>query len=125
MEARNETPDNKLELVNNTVPRFDFSELSWGDSMKLTEAQTIIAEMVALGGQQLTAADMRNMHTAFTNITVFLAKITVHVPRAWMVKDAPDNLDFSDPASFGHIKQKFIPKLMKAMNEAQAAEKNE
>ena len=119
MEARNE----ELTLVNNAVPRFDFSELSWGDSLKLTEAQTIISEVS--GTEVVQPGQMRDIFNAFMGITEYLAKVCTSIPQSWLTKDAPRNLNFSDPASFGWIKQKNVAKLMQAMNDAQLAEKNE
>ena len=104
-------------------PTFDFEELSWGDSLKLTEAQMIISEIKDV--KKVQPEDMRNIYNAFIQITDYLAKITVTVPRKWLVKDAPDTLDFSEPASFGYLKQKYVAAMMEAFGKAQETEKNE
>lgn len=114
----------ELAIVPEELPTFDFSELSWGDSLALTKVQTTILELTQLQ-DKMTAEDAQRLGEAFVGITEHLAIITRTVPRHWLVSRAPEHLDFSDPLSFDWVKQKYIGKLMKAMTDAQVAEKNE
>lgn len=122
IEKEASAPNGNATLINNTQPRFDFNEISWGDSLKLTEAQTVISEISIL--ENLGSAEMRRMMECFESIKGYLAKVCTHVPQAWLAKDAPDNLDWSNPQSFNYIKQKRVRDLMQAMGKAQETEKN-
>lgn len=105
-------------LVAEDKPEFDFSELSWGDSMDFSVVQAKVN-----GLTQNPLADPAEVKKTFDQLNSFLALIVVHIPRAWLVKRAPDVLDFTQADTFRHLKQTRVQDLMQAMNESQSAEK--
>lgn len=93
-------------------PVFDLSNLSWRESKSLAVLQ--------LRMQEAQTADA--MEKAFGQIDAFLARVLVSVPRAWLVKDAPADLDWSDAESLNWIQGKKVGALMKALGAAREPE---
>lgn len=100
-----------LELVGGPAPEFDFSNLSWKESKEMDYARTKIRKGEA-------EADVVTMEQGFNEMQQFLAKITVGVPRAWLVADAPEEIDWSDPDSFDYLRGNRMQDLMRAYMEA-------
>ena len=116
--------DLQLAIPAEEMPTFNFDELSWGDSLDLIAAQTKILELAA-PDVQMTNALMLEVMDAFQAITRHLSLVVTSVPDSWWANGAPEKPDMSDPATFRWVKQRCISKLMKAMRDAQEAEKNE
>lgn len=95
-------------------PTFDFSDVSWRESKRQLR---IIAEMQAAG----EAGDMDKVDALLEETSAFFAKVVTHVPRSWLVRSAPEALDWTDPASFDYLRSDKVAALRAAMNRAQAA----
>lgn len=100
--------------VNEEQPTFDFSRLTWGDTKKMTILQASIARATETG-------NIDAMTEAFDAIQQYLAKVVVSVPGAWVVPDAPDTLDWTDPDSYDWLRSDRFQTLMEAMGAAQQA----
>lgn len=99
------------EMVSGPLPEFDFSNLSWKESKEMDFARTKIRR-----GEE--EADVDVMEQGFNEMQIFLAKIVVSVPRAWLVDSAPDEIDWSDPDSFDWMRGTRMSDLMRAYLEA-------
>jgi len=100
-----------LDMVSGPVPEFDFSNLSWKESKDMDYARTKIRKGEA-------EADVETMQAGFEEMQAFLAKIVVSVPRSWLVSDAPEEIDWSDPDNFDWLRGSRMQDLMKAYMEA-------
>lgn len=93
-------------------PTFDLSNLSWKDSKALSLQQIKVA-------RAQSDRDAAGLEAGYAGIESFLAKVVVSVPRDWLVADAPEEIDWSDPASFDWLRGSHMKKLMLAVAEAQ------
>lgn len=91
-------------------PVFDIDRLSWKDSKTLSVAQTRL-------NNALEAKDADGIERGFSDLESYLSKVTVDVPRDWLVPDAPERLNWSDPASFDWLKSSQMTKLQLALSE--------
>ena len=92
-------------------PLFDFSRRSWKDAKDVT-----LREM-----RRRDAAlknDVALMEQVFDEQQAALAKVLVSVPRDWLVPDAPEKLDWRDPASLDWVQEMRMDDIYTAMNEA-------
>lgn len=96
-------------------PKFDLGNLSWRDSKALAmlQMQTQAAQ---------TNRDIPALEAAFAGMEHFLSRVVVDVPREWLVKDAPAELDWAEPDSFNHLKARSMRDLMVALGKAQTPE---
>lgn len=99
----------------NEGPEFDLSELSWEDS-----AAVDLAGMRA--SQAIRKQDADGAEKAFAAIRQTLATCVVSIPRGWLVKRAPAEIDWSDPASFRWLQATHMQLLLTAFREAQKPE---
>lgn len=81
----------------NGTPQFDFSELSWGDDKALARLQLMLRKAV----EENDAALMQEAHES---MDAYLAKVTTYVPRDYLIKSAPEQIDWSDAASMDYIR---------------------
>lgn len=93
-------------------PRFDFSNLTWGESKRLT----------LLGQRAREGATAADMETLFAEMQAMLAKVVLSVPRSWLVKDAPEQLDWTDPASFDWLRADRMQQLQEMLADARRPE---
>lgn len=80
----------------NGTPEFDFSNLSWGD-------EKVLAQMNLKLRKANDENDAQLMQEAHTGIDQYFAKCITHIPANWLVKDAPANLDWTNPESQNYI----------------------
>ena len=94
------------------TPVVDFEELSWGDTKKIVEASTAMSGLVQPPAPDVTdvtpeekeallstyaeqmevyAHKMAEIFRALENV---IAPVIISVPRTWMVKRAPENIDW-------------------------------
>jgi hypothetical protein len=95
----------------NGTPEFDFSELSWGDDKVASEIQ-----MKSLKAQQEN--DVEGFQSAVSLMEQYLAKVVTHVPREWLISSAPEQIDWSDTASYNYLRASKMIELRKAMEQA-------
>lgn len=100
-----------LDMVSGPLPEFDFTNLSWKESKDMDYARTKIRKGEA-------DADVETMQAGFDEMQAFLAKIVVSVPRAWLIADAPAEIEWSDPDSFDWLQGTRMQDLMWAYMEA-------
>lgn len=93
-------------------PVFNFDDLSWADSKELSLAQTRIRTANAAG-------DIEGLISGFADMQRFLARVVVSIPRDWLVNSAPEQIDWSDSASFDLLKAKRMRDVLKLLDEAQ------
>lgn len=101
-------------------PTFDVSRLSWRDTKLGYRAQVMIGKAHAEG-------DVALMDEALAGMEHLLARAVLTVPRAWLVEDAPEVIDWRDPAAFDWLQGNRFSDLLTAMNTAttpQGAAKN-
>lgn len=112
--SKDTRPTGGPEEIEKDEPRFDLEELSWGDTLTMTEA-----------GAMLEAGPRANMQAVLDKIaeaTEIIARVAVYVPRDWFVRRAPENLDLSDPATYRYLKRDRFLAVFRAMNAAQRPE---
>lgn len=95
-------------------PEFKFPVSSWGDSKRFAVLQ---ARLRQLGRGDLTAEETE---AVFNDLDRMLARFVTYVPRAWLVEGAPENLDWSDPASFEYMLTARMVDLQAALAEARS-----
>jgi hypothetical protein len=91
-------------------PVFDFDDVSWADEKAVSLARS----------QLRNAESLEQTVSAFGGMEIYMSKCVVSIPRSWLVKSAPAEIDWSDPQSFNYVKGVLFQDLMKALNEAQA-----
>ncbi len=95
----------------NGVPQFDFSDLSWGDD-KLASEISIKTRKAQMEN------DVEGIREALFALEQYMAKVTVYVPREWLVKSAPADIDWSDPSSMNYLRAPSMNMLREAMEKA-------
>ena len=94
------------------APQFDLSRLSWKDSKALSVQQMRLAKAQA-------ERDIDGIEAGYANLEKSLSLVVVSVPRDWLVDGAPEDIDWSDPASFNWLRSTGMRDLVKAFGEAQ------
>lgn len=102
---------------NNSKPQaeFNFENLSFEDLEYYGLLQARVNGASASGDEDALAE-------AFQERREFLARVTVDIPREWLMSSTPETVDWSDPASFSYIRgTKFLP-FLQALNDAMEVE---
>jgi len=103
----------------NGKPRFDFSELSWGDD----QAATTIGMRIRKARED---NDADGFMSAMDQLNDYVAKVLVYVPREWVVKSAPETIDWSVPANLkAYIRADKFNMLQEAMGEEKKGSSDE
>lgn len=99
-------------------PRFDFSDLSWDESMALGVIKPRIDAVVKqFENDELTMT--RELFKIMAEVKALMAKCITYVPRVWLVRSAPDLIDWSLPDSFGrYLRPRTAGELLGLMSEA-------
>lgn len=79
-------------------PVFDFDALSWGDSVRLGQFYYKLQAIIREANDDPAAAE--KITDAMTEIHRLLAVVTVSVPRAWLIRGAPTQIDWADAANY-------------------------
>lgn len=93
-------------------PTFDFSEMSWAESKAISINQARIFR-----AQQVNDADA--LAEGFAAMQAILARTVINVPRAWLIRSAPEQIDWRDPVAFDLVRADRMMHLIRAMVEAQ------
>jgi hypothetical protein len=118
-------------------PVFDFSEVGYRwqrDYMKVTmtaaRASTLIdnpareditpTEKAALTLAKLNAVD--EFEASIARRDELISQVIVSIPRHWLTKDAPGEIDWRDPDNLGYLRD--IGQLLMALTEARQDSKN-
>lgn len=94
--------------VNGSKPTLDMENLSWGDSEKMA-LLSVKAQQAQQTGDHDAMAEM------FLEMRQMLSRVVEDMPRDWLVKSAPDDLDWNDPASFQWLKSSRMARLQELM----------
>lgn len=92
-------------------PVFDFSELSYGDMKQVTRWPY---EMRAAEAEN----DIAKVEAVIAKKDALYASTIVSVPREWLIKSAPETIEWSDPASLNYLRADKVDALEAAMVEA-------
>lgn len=102
-------------------PVYDFGEMSWGDTKALISVKDEFRSAGASG-------DVGKVIEVFAKIERYIAPLIVSMPRSWLVKRAPELIDFCSPGGFDHLKTNRFLDVMSAVidhaSEAQNTSKN-
>jgi len=94
-------------------PVFDFDDISWADEKEKSLALSALSKAQASG-------DVDGLALAFGRVEQYMTKCLVSVPRAWLVKSAPETINWGEQASFAYIKGAKFTDLLQALNVAQS-----
>ena len=95
-------------------PTFDFGELSYDDVIQLQRTHVRVQKMLADGGDENEAQQMTN------EIFDSLGMIITYMPRHWLVKRAPANLDITQQGMLRkYIRADRMMAVMNAFREEQ------
>lgn len=84
----------------NDKPILDLDELSWGDTKALISAGATLTNGKASITEQMAAMSC---------IEQLIGPLVVSIPRAWLVKRAPEVMDYSKAGAFDYLrKDKFL-----------------
>ncbi len=99
--------------VNGVKPEFDFSDLSWAESIELGKMKSIIADVVALKDEK---EQLRRYDTILARIQDMLRRSVVSIPREWLIKRAPDAIDYSQPGEVARwLRKDRVGELIQAL----------
>ena len=76
------------------TPIFDMDNLSFGD----------VKRMYGIQDRIVAAKGEAELNQAFGEAQALMAQVVISVPRSWVVKSAPENIDWSKPESFDFLK---------------------
>lgn len=111
-------------------PEFDLSQVSRRWRLRWTETMLQVTELQAgllaavdeglegPGAQQRMREQvqvMRAIQALAEEQAGLLAQVLVSVPREWLTKDAPEELDWSDPESQGYILETRYAELVQGL----------
>lgn len=105
-------------------PCFDFSGLSWDEGMDIANFGARILDIS--NDATLTGLEQaRRIRAVMDEIKGTMARITVSVPRAWLVRSAPAVIDWTQPASFGrYLQPAYAKQMIGLMSELMYADPN-
>lgn len=108
---------------NGTKPKFDFSQVSRKWSKRFAETMTRVSEVsLALeeseGDSRQQVKLLREIQEMSAEQERLLAAVLVDVPRAWLTKDAPEVIDWSDVESLDYVLDVQSAALFQALQEA-------
>lgn len=83
------------------APVFDFDEMSWGDS-----------KQIMILGEKLKAASGDTAMSLFADLEKAVSPYIVSVPRSWLVKRAPDPVDYSQPGALEWLRRSRFYELL-------------
>jgi len=122
---------------------FDLEELSAAQSARFNVVRFRLNEMMEIGAELKKRADQatkdgiaqedidisdlgiptgNELDTLQREVFEYMATVLVSVPKAWIVKRAPAEIDWSQMESFEYLKQNRMGDLMQGLNEAQDPE---
>jgi hypothetical protein len=84
--------------VNGIKPHFDFSDLSWAESIEIGREIAKIGKATDLARTSDDAEEaVRDLEPLVVKFYELLARFVVDIPRTWLVRTAPDDIDYSKP----------------------------
>lgn len=83
----------------------ELEDMSWGDSKKY--------DILAVKLQKATlAADEAEQEKYYAEMEALIGKCIISLPRSWLVRRAPDGLDFTKPGSLEYVKSKRVVEII-------------
>ncbi len=83
-----DSPNGVALAVDTEQPIIDFDELSWGDTKALVAAAV---QFQTLGETEIDATKAADIFTALESL---IAPLIISIPRTWLVKRAPEQIDY-------------------------------
>ena len=122
----------------NQMPEFDFGMVShawarrWATRMtratalgvtldKLAAREKVRGELTEREGKTLQKC-MQELESIGDEQEQLVSAVLVSVPGDWLVRDAPDDLDWSQPESLGWLQERRYGDLVTALNEQRQAD---
>jgi len=99
-------------------PEFDFSNFSWRDDRQIAILQAKI-------GKAAENHDIEAIEEGYKDIERFFSLILVSVPREWLVRTAPEMIDWSQPDSLRWLRGDKSRALLNALQEFRSPEVTE
>lgn len=113
---------------------FDFSDLEWRDSQKISNALTAVAEAEREYDEEgnYVPAEVRDelREEAFASLRLWFSRVCSSVPLEWFSTSAQAEFkaeppDFDDPETYERLQEIRVGRLINALSEARAnSEKN-
>lgn len=110
-------------------PEFDFTRFSWRDAKAITRLQARAARVAALLETKEALLDRAAFDSAldeqdaiFEELQGYITRVLVSVPADWLVPNAPDALDWTDPTSLDWLRGSAFGQLQTMMAEASKPE---
>ena len=110
-------------------PIFDFTRFSWRDAKSISRLQARATRVSALLDSTETMLNrdafdeaMAAQDEVFDELQAYIARVLVSVPASWLVPDAPDDLEWSDPDSLDWLRGNAFSELRAMMIEASRPE---
>lgn len=110
-------------------PVFNFDRFSWKDAKTITRIQAeaaraaaLLADPAALKDEDAFEGALAAQDAVYEKLQAYISRVLVSVPRSWLVSDAPEDLDWSDPASLDWLRGQSFAKLQGAMVDASTPE---
>jgi len=101
--------------ANGVKPEFDFSDLSWKESIDLGKMKSIIAAALDIKDEK---EQLRRYDTILARIQDMLRRSVVSIPREWLVKRAPETIDFSQIGEVAEwLRKDRVSELLQALQE--------
>lgn len=103
-----------------TEPVINSATLSWRESRRASALSMMMSKVGELPYDRIG----EEMEARVMEIQGFMAKYVTSVPRSWLVDDAPETLDWSEPESFDWLRQDKFFALLEQITSTAAATKN-
>lgn len=104
------------------TPKFDFADVSYKESRKLTRLQHEL-EALQRRKDEGPLDELEDVLDAIEDVLdaqeEYICKLLVDVPRAWLVSSAPSEIDWSDRESLQFLRGDKWRALAEALQEAQ------
>lgn len=97
--------------ANEDAPVFDFEDISWGESKQLSRLLLRLGTMMT----ESNGGDNADAINEIEKIEAAIAPYIVSVPRAWLVKRAPAEIDWQQAGALNHLRRARFGDLLAAV----------
>jgi len=116
-------------VVAEEQPVFNFERFSWKDAKNISRIQAearrasaLLADTESIKDKDTFEAAWADQEAVFDKLQAYICRVLVSVPRSWVVEDAPEDLNWSDPTSLDWLRSPSFSKLQDAMISASTPE---
>ncbi len=86
-----DSPNGAVLAVDTEQPVIDLAELSWGDTKAMVAAA---ARLSMIGDGTISEIDAQEIAHTLEALEALIAPIIISIPRSWLVKRAPEQVDY-------------------------------